>query len=306
MITSFDEILQAVKTRPKKTIAVAMADEAEVLAAVSQANKEGLADAVLVGDKSSIIRLSEQHEIDISKFDIVQADNENQSVVRSIQLVDERLADTLMKGRCSSASMLKAVLDKQHDVRTGKLLSHCAVMQIPTYHKLLIMSDGGINIAPDLDVKIGIIDNAVNCARMLGIEKPKVALISALEKVNYKAMQCTIDAAVISKMSQRGQIANAIIDGPLAVDNAVSKKACEIKGIDSPVGGDADILIMPMIEAGNVFYKALSCFTETKFAGIVLGARVPIVFTSRSDNEETKYLSIALGIILSDRDKNLV
>jgi len=304
MITSFDELLKKVKTRPKKTIAVAMADEHDVLSAISQASQEGIADAVLVGDKQNIIKCAKENNIDIKKFDIVHAEGENQSVVRAIQLVREHLADTLMKGRCSSATLLKGILDKQHDVRTGKLLSHCAVLEVPTYHKLIFMTDGGMNIAPDLDAKIGIIDNAVACARLLGIDPPKVALISALEKVNYKAMPCTVDAAVLSKMNERGQIQNAIVDGPLALDNAISKKACETKGIVSNVGGDADILIMPAIEAGNVFYKALSILAHAKTAGVVLGAKVPIILSSRADTEETKYLSIAVGLSISVKRKH--
>jgi len=304
MITSFDELLKKVKTRPKKTIAVAMADEHDVLSAISNASKEGIADAVLVGDKKNIIKCAKEKNIDIKKFDILHAEGENQAVVRAIQLVREQLADTLMKGRCSSATLLKGVLDKQHDVRTGRLLSHCAVLEVPTYHKLIFMTDGGMNIAPDLDAKIGIIDNAVACARLLGIDPPKVALISALEKVNYKAMPCTVDAAVLSKMNERGQIQNAIVDGPLALDNAISKKACETKGIVSPVGGDADILIMPAIEAGNVFYKALSILAHAKTAGVVLGAKVPIILSSRADTEETKYLSIAVGLSISVKGKH--
>ncbi len=303
MITTFDELLIEVKKKPKKTIAVAMADEHEVLAAISHAHNEGIVDAVLVGDKESIIRTGKEINVDATQFDIVQADNENQSVVRAIQLVRERLADTLMKGRCSSATLLKGVLDKQHDVRTGKLLSHCAVLQIPKYHKLIFMSDGGMNIYPDLDAKVGIIDNSVACAQMLGIETPKVALIAAIEKVNYKSMPCTIDAAVLTKMNHRGQIKNCIIDGPMALDNAISKSACETKGIDSPVGGDADVLIMPNIESGNVFYKALSYFADTKTAGIVLGAKVPIIMTSRADSELTKFYSIAIGSSISSWDE---
>ena len=299
MTTSFDNLLDNVRNKPRKTVAVAMADEHEVLAAVDHAHREGIIDAVLVGDKAAIIRCGQELGIDVSQYDIVEAENENESVVRAIQLVRERLADTLMKGRCSSATLLKGVLDKQHDVRTGKLLSHCAVMEIPRYNKLLFMSDGGMNIYPDLDAKIGIIDNAVSCARMLGIEMPKVALIAAIEKVNYKAMPCTMDAAVLTKMNHRGQIQNCIVDGPLALDNAISKEACEIKGIESPVGGDADVLVMPNIEAGNVFYKALSYFAKPKTAGIVLGARVPIIMTSRADSQETKFLSIATGMAIS-------
>ena len=302
MIQSFDELISIVKGRPKKTIAVAMAEEDDVLLAISHAQREGIADGVLVGNKEKIIACGLKHQIDISHFDIVHADDENQSVVRAIQLVREHLADTLMKGKCATATLLKGVLDKDLGLRSGKFLSHFAAFEVPTYPKLIFMSDAGMNIAPDLQTKIAIVENAVAAVRPLGISQPKVAVIAAVEKVNYDSMPCTVDAAILSKMGGRGQIKGAIIDGPLALDNAVSARACEIKGIDSPVGGDADVLIMPDIEAANVFYKAMTYLGQSRTAGIITGAKVPIILTSRAGSEETKFLSIALGMITSMRE----
>lgn len=299
MITSFDEMVQRVKDRPCKTIAVTGAESKQVLSAVSYAHQQGLADAVLVGDREKIIRISEEYQIDISAFDIVNTTSETQSVVRSLQLVREKLADTLMKGTCSTATLLRGVLEKEHGLRHGKLLSHVAVFELSTYHKLLFMSDGGMNIYPDLNGKIGMIENAVQVAKYFKIRKPKVAMITALEKVNHQAMPCTVDAAVIAKMYDRGQITDCIVDGPLALDNAINKQACEIKGIKSPVGGDADILIFPVIEVGNVFYKAMTCLTDCRTAGIVMGAKVPVIVSSRSDSEDSRFFSIALAMLIS-------
>ena len=299
MITSFDEMVQKVKDRPSKTIAVAGAESKPVLSAIAHAHHQGLADAVLVGNREKIIRISEEYQIDISPFDLVNTTDETQSVVRCLQLVREKLADTLMKGTCSTATLLRGVLEKEHGLRHGKLLSHIAVFELPTYHKLLFMSDGGMNIYPDLDGKIGMIENAVQVAKSFKIRKPKVAMITALEKVNHQSMPCTADAAVISKMSERGQIIDCIVDGPLALDNALDKDACDIKGIKSPVGGDADILIFPFIEVGNVFYKAMTCLTDCRTAGIVMGAKVPVIVSSRSDSEDARFYSIALAMLIS-------
>jgi phosphate butyryltransferase len=302
MIRSFDVLIDAVKGRPKKTIAVAMAEEEDVLLAISHAHTEGIADGVLVGNKEQIIECGKKHHVNISHFDIVHAEDEFESVVRAIQLVRGHLADTLMKGKCSTATLLKGVLDKEQGLRSGKLLSHFAAFEVTTYPKLLFLSDAALNIMPDLQAKIAITENAVAAAQRLGIAKPKIALIAAVEKVNHDSMPYTADAAIISMMASRGQIKDAIIDGPLALDNAVSMKSCEIKGIDSPVGGDADILIMPDIVSANVFYKALTYLGQSKTAGIIIGAKVPIILTSRADSEEAKFLSIALGLITSERD----
>jgi phosphate butyryltransferase len=301
MITTFSDILDSVKGKPRKTIAVAMADEDDVLKALSHAYKQGIADAVLVGHKDRILRCSQEHEIDISRFDIAHAETEQQAVAISISLVREHLADTLMKGRCNTATLLRGVLDKEQGLRSGKLLSHLGVFEVPNYHKLLLMSDAAMNIAPDLAAKTTILENAVAAAHLLGMENPKVALIAAVEKVNYEAMPCTIDAAILSQMASRGQIQNCIVDGPMALDNAVSAKSCEVKGLDSPVGGDVDVLIMPDIEAANIFYKSMAYISGAKSAGIILGARVPIILTSRADSEEVKFLSIAVGALVSVR-----
>ena len=301
MIKTFNELLDVIKSKPKKTIAVAMAEEYHVLSALSNAFDHGIADAVLVGNKKKILEISKQHNIDIQNFDIVNTTSEDQSVVRAVQLVRERLADTLMKGKCSSANLLRGVLNKQKGVRTDQLLSHVAAFEIANYPKLLLMSDGGMNILPDLQQKVGIINNAILAAKHLQIENPKVALIAAIEKVNHGPMPCTSDAAILSKMGDRGQIQGAIIDGPLALDNAISKKACEVKGINSPINGEADILIMPNIETGNVFYKAITYLGYAKSAGVILGAKVPIILTSRADSEESKFMSIAFGMLTSER-----
>ncbi len=303
MITSFAGLLKEVKDKPKKTIAVAMAEEEDVLQAVVMAHQQGIADALLIGNKNKIIEVARKQDIDISDFDIIHAENEWHSVSRAIQLIRECMADTLMKGKCATATLLKGVLDKEGGLRSGKLLSHFAVFEVPAYHKLIMVSDAAMNIAPDLQAKIAIVENAVQYARMLGIEKPKVAVIAAIEKVNPDGMPCTLDAAMLAQMAARGQIKNAIIDGPMAVDNAVSRKSCLVKGIESEVGGDADILLMPDIEAANVFYKTLTYLGNSKTAGIIIGASVPIILTSRADSEEAKYLSIALGTLTSARNQ---
>jgi phosphate butyryltransferase len=302
MITSFADLLSEVKGKPKKNIAVAMAEEEDVLMAISAAHTQGIANAVLVGHREKIVEIAEKHQIDIKPFDIVNAEEERQAVAISIQLVRERLADTLMKGKCSSATLLKGVLDKEQGLRSGKLLSHLAAFEVPYYPKLIMVTDAAMNIAPDLSAKVSIIENAVQAAKLLGIAKPKVAVIAAVEKVNYDSMPCTVDAALLSQMAARGQIKDAIVDGPLALDNAVSVHACEVKGIQSPVNGEADILMMPDIEAGNVFYKTMTYLAGSKVAGIIVGAQVPIILTSRSDSDENKFLSIAFGLITSVRN----
>jgi len=302
-VTNFAEIVARVKGKPRKSIAVAMADEDDVLRALADAYKQGIADAILVGDKEKILACSREHRIKISPFDIVPADSEQQSVAIAINMVREHLADTLMKGRCSTNTLLKGVLDKEQGLRSGKLLSHLGVFEVPNYHKLLLMSDAALNIAPDLNAKVAILENAVQAAHFLGIHNPKVAVIAAVEKVNAESMPCTTDAAIISQMAARGQIKRCVVDGPMALDNAVSAKSCEVKGLKSPVGGDADILLMPDIEAANVFYKTLGYISGAKAAGLILGAKVPVILTSRADNEEIKFLSIALGALMSVRQK---
>ena len=301
VLKSFDEIIDHVKRGPTKTIAVAMAEDDDVLSALNRAYDAGIADAVLIGNQKEIESRASRLAIDIAKFDIINELEEKYCVVRAIQLVREGLSNTLMKGKCSTSILLKGVLDKDHGLEACSLLSHLAVFQVPTYRKFIFMSDGGMNIAPNLKEKVAITENAIAAAIQLGITEPKVALIAAVEKVNPDAMPCTRDAAIISKMGQREQIKGAIIDGPLAIDNAIDPYACEVKGIKGSVCGDADILIMPNIETGNCFYKTMAYLADSKTAGVIVGANVPIILTSRADSDETKFLSITLAICLSHR-----
>ncbi len=299
MVSSFEQLVSEVQSAKDRVISVAVAQDSDVLEALQKAKKSNLADAILVGDQALIEKISRDKNIDISEFEIMNVKDEVETVQHAIQLIRERKAEVLMKGLCSTATLLKAVLNKEQGLRESGLLSHLGIFEISTYHKLILMSDAALNIAPTLDEKIAIIQNAINIAQRLGVKLPKVAMIAAVEKVNPVKMPATTDAAIISKMSERGQIKGAIIDGPLAVDNAFSKKSCEVKGIISEVGGDTDIAIVPEIETGNVFYKLMSYLAGAKTAGILVGAKVPIVLTSRADSDETKFLSIATAARVS-------
>ncbi len=299
MITNFDQLVSEVKSAARRTISVAVAQDADVLEALQKAQQANLASAILVGDQAKIEQIAANLDLQLSDFEIVNVQEETEAVATAIRLIREGKADVLMKGLCSTATLMKAVLDKETGLRQSGLLSHLGIFEISSYHKLIMMSDAALNIAPTLEEKIGITRNAISIAHRMGLEKPKVAMITAVEKVNPGKMPATTDAAIIAKMSERGQIKGAIVDGPLAVDNAFSKKACEVKGIVSEVGGDADIAIVPEIETGNVFYKLMSYLAGAKTAGIIVGAKVPIVLTSRADSEETKFLSIATAARVS-------
>jgi len=293
MIKNFTQLVNQVRSSKNRRISVAVAQDADVLEALQRAKKANLADAILVGDHKKISRIALENKLSIREFEVLDIKDEKKAVEVSIDLIRKGEADILMKGLCSTATLMKAVLDRERGLRQTGLLSHLGIFEIQSYPKLILMSDAALNIVPTLDEKLKIIDNAVLVAKRLGISKPKVAMITAVEKINPEKMPATADAAIIAKMSERGQIKGAIIDGPLALDNAFSKKSCEIKGIHSEVGGVADIAIVPNIEAGNVFYKLMSYLAGARTAGIILGAKVPIVLTSRADSDETKFLSIA-------------
>jgi phosphate butyryltransferase len=293
MINSFRQLIEEVKSARNRKIAVAVAQDVDVLEALHKAQQADLADAILVGNKAQIEMIAKENNIDLDNFEIIDEEDETVAVQQSIQLIVNGQANLLMKGLCSTATLMKAILSRSSGLRESDLLSHLGIFEISSYHKLIFMSDAALNIAPTLSEKIEITRNAISIAHRFGINKPKVAMIAAVEKVNPDKMPATVDAAAIAKMAERGQIKNAIIDGPLAVDNAFSKKSCEVKGIGSEVGGDADIAIVPEIETGNVFYKIMSYLAGAKTAGIIIGAKVPIILTSRADSEETKFLSIA-------------
>ena len=296
MLKNFAALLDEVKAKKTPRIAVALAEAEDILIALEKAREMGLAEAALIGNKSRIIEVMKKRGFDPRHYEVIGADGEAEAVRKAVGLVREGHAQVLMKGLCGTAAFLKAVLNKDNGLRSGKVISHLAVFESPAYHKIFMMSDAAINVAPDLDVKIAITENAIQAAHRLGCEDPKVAIISAVEKVNPEGIPSSVDAAIIAKMGERKQIKGAIIDGPLAVDNAFSAWSCQVKGLETRVGGDADICIVPNIETGNAFYKALTVLGNAKVAGIIVGAAAPIVLTSRADSDESKFLSILTAL----------
>ena len=272
-----------------------------VLEAVHSARLEGMIEPLLFGDETRIRALCVEMGIDDARLSIMHAGSNAEAAELAVKAVREGRADVLMKGLLDTATILRAVLNKEWGLRTGKLLSHVLVFDAPgRFERLFMMSDGAMNIEPDLKAKIEIVQNSVAVAHALGLEKPKVAMLAAIEVVNPD-MSTAVDDAIISKMGDRGQIKGAIIDGPLALDNAVSISAAEIKGIVSPVAGLADVLIVDNIDVGNVFYKTLVYFAGSNVAGVIMGASAPMILTSRADSSDTKFNSIALACILAER-----
>jgi len=293
------EIIEAAKAGGRKRIAVAAAQEHTALEAAVDAWRHGLAEPVLIGDLKAIDAIAAELKLDISAFERIEEKDFARAAAKAVELVRTGKADMLMKGLLDTSILLKAAFNKETGINAGRLASHVAVMETAHYHKLFLVTDAAINIAPDLSAKIDIIANAVQVARAIGVETPKVALLAAVEKVNYDKMPCTVDAAIIAQMNRRGQVKGCVVDGPLALDNAVSAESAKIKKIVSEVAGDADILVVPDIEAGNVLYKSLLDLGGAKGAGLVMGAAKPIVLTSRADTAETKLASIALAALAS-------
>jgi phosphate butyryltransferase len=288
---------KALAGRKPPRIAVAAAHEGAVLTALAEAERQGLAGTVLVGDRFRIEKAAAEKDIDSSRWEIVQEENAVAAAVRAVELVRDGEAELVMKGLVSSAAFLKAVLRRDMGLNRGDLISHGAVIETSGYHKLLIVSDGALNIAPNLTDKADILRNAVGLAHCLGVAEPKAAILAGIEVVNPERMPCTADAAILTQMWRRGQFHSCIVDGPLALDNAINAGSARIKGIESPVAGDADILLVPTIEAGNILYKSLTYLGGAKTAGIILGTRSPVILTSRADSAETKTASIALAVL---------
>ena len=295
MLRSFEELLEKIRKKGLKKIVLAGAEDFEALKAIARAYREGLCDAILVGKEDDVkINLKNLN----MNFEIVGTRSENETAEVSVKLVSSGKADLLMKGLIKTSTLLKAVLNKEWGLRTERLLSHVILMEIPGFDRLLFLTDGGMVIRPSLEEKVQIIMNAVDLAKRLGYEKPKVALITAVETVNEK-MPETVEASIIAKMAERGQIKGCIIDGPLGFDNAVSTFAARVKGIKSDVAGVADILVVPDIHSGNFLGKSVVYFAKGRIAGVVVGARKPVVIVSRADTEESKFYSVVLGIAVS-------
>lgn len=285
-----------------KTVAVAAAEDSEVIEAVLDALDRNLANFILYGNEEeirTIIRLkAREEENGNDRLKIVHTNSKAESAEQAVKAVSNKEANVLMKGNISTSVILKAVLNKEYGLRTGNVLSHTAVFEVPGFERFVIVTDAAMNIAPDLEQKTQIINNAVQLAKSIGIDLPRVAPIAAVEVVN-PSMQATLDAAALTVMNKRGQISGCIIDGPLALDNAVSVLAAEHKGIHSEVAGKADILLVPAIEVGNVLYKSLIYFANAKVGAVISGAKAPIVLTSRADSAESKLYSLALALCAS-------
>jgi phosphate butyryltransferase len=299
MIKRLEELLNLAKEKEKKTIAVAAAHDKEVLEAVMEAVRLEIVEAILVGDKAKIFSIAEEESFCIENIEVIDEADIRKAADKAVELVASGKAHYLMKGMMNTSDLLKAVLNKEAGLKKQELLSHVMVYDVPSYHKLILLTDGGMVSYPELKDKVHIINNAVKVSKALGIDNPKVAPICAVEVVN-SSMQATIDAAVLSQMNKRGQIKGCLIDGPLALDNAISKAAAEQKGIISEVAGDADILLVPNIESGNFLGKSLTYFAKAENAGVIMGAKCPVVLVSRSDSAKSKLYSIALGALLGE------
>jgi len=302
MIRSLETLRTSLGQQGRSKIAVAVAQDAEVLLAVDAAYKLGIASAILVGEESEIRAIAEKLNIDLSNYEILHEADKVEACRKAVKLVRDQEADVVMKGIVDTSIILKAVLDKEIGLRMSPVLSHVAVFEVPGYDRLFYLTDAAMNIAPDLEAKKHILKNAVQVAHALGNENPIAACLCAVEKVNPK-MQATLDAAALVEANQNGEISGCTVIGPLALDNAISVEAAHHKGITDPNAGHADILLVPAIEVGNVFYKSMVFMARAKNAGVIVGAKAPVVLTSRADSDETKLNSIALALQIAAANK---
>lgn len=299
MIKTLSDLLKKAQEQSTRRLVVAACQDHEVLKAVIEAAEKGIIEPVLIGDIEKTQKIADELELNIDGYEKINVVELNEVAEIAVKHVSSGKSDFIMKGLIDTSILLKQVLNKEYGLRTDSLLSHVMVYEIPTYHKLIFLSDGGMNLYPTLEEKVKIGKNAVKVAKALGIETVKVAVLAAKEKVNPK-MIATVDADAMKKMYEDGQFEQGvIIDGPLALDLAVSKEAAEIKGYKSEVAGDADILLVPNIETGNGIGKSLTYFAKGDSAGIIMGAKAPVVLVSRADTHEAKLYSIALGSLIA-------
>lgn len=289
-----DELITRARSGRIRRLAVAAAADQPVLEAVAHAQREGIIVPVLTGDQEKIAAICERIGFSTEGITIIHEPDGSRASRIAVELIRKGEADIMMKGHVSTGPLLKAILDKETGLRKGGLLSHLALYESPYYHKLIGVTDAAMNVSPTFEEKVEILINAVEAFNKLGIAQPKVAVIGAVEMVNPR-MEATIHAAMLSMMNRRGQIRNCLVDGPLAIDNAVSAEAAEHKGIVSEVAGDADILLTPDINSGNILYKTMGFLGGGVSAAVLMGAQVPVVLTSRSDSDRSKMLSIALA-----------
>src|SRR5882724_354295 len=294
----YERLLERCLSLEPVPTAVAYPCEASALSGAVEAARKKLITPILVGPADKIAAIAKANGIDLGNLEIIDVADSIKAAARAVELIREGRAEVLMKGSLHTDELLGAVVARDGGLRTGRRISHAFVMDVPTYHKVLIVTDGAINIAPTLEDKVHICQNAIDLAISLGCEKPKVAILAAVETVNSK-MPATLDAAALCKMAERGQITGALLDGPLAFDNAISKEAAKTKGIQSEVAGDPDILLAPDLEAGNILAKQLSFLANADSAGMVLGARVPLILTSRADSVRSRIASCAVANLVA-------
>lgn len=303
MIKKLDQMLDVLKGSEKVVLSVAAAHDEEVLLAIKSATEMNIITPILVGQEDKIRKISDEINFDLNGIKIIDKENIEECAEVAVKLVSSKEADFVMKGLLDTSVILKAVLNKEWGLRTDSLLSHVMVYEADFYPKLLVTTDGGMNIAPNYEQKVKILKNAIKATEPLGLETIKVCALAAKEKVNPK-MQATVDAKELEDACKNGEFGeNVIVEGPLAFDLAVSKEACEVKGFKTEVGGDVDIILMPTIEVGNGIGKAFTYAAGAKSAGIIMGAKAPIVLVSRSDTHESKLYSIAYGAIVAAHKK---
>ena len=303
MINKLDDMLKKLKGDKRVNLSVAAAHDEEVLLAIKSAVEMEIITPILIGEENKIREISKEINFDLSKFKIINKETIEECAEIAVKLVSSGEADFVMKGLLDTSVILKAVLNKEWGLRTYSLLSHVMVYEVPSYDKLLVTTDGGMNIAPDYDQKVKILKNAIEATKPLGLKHIKVACLAAKEKVNSK-MQATVDARALQEAGERGEFGKDVtVEGPLAFDLAVSKEAAKVKGFKSKVSGETDIMLMPTIEVGNGIGKALTYFAGAKSAGIIMGAKAPIVLVSRADSHESKLYSIAYGALIAGHNK---
>jgi phosphotransacetylase len=297
-ISKLDQLVDVVKANPRKRLVAAFANDAHTICAVSDAIDLGIVDGILIGDENIIKKVCAEEKVDFTKFKIIHEPVDTLAAAKAVAVINQKEADILMKGLISTDKYMRAILNKETGLMNpGAVLSHVAAIEVPTYHKLLIVSDVAVLPQPEFNQKIAQIGYLINTANALGIENPKIGLLSAAETVSTKIMS-SYEAAVLSKMAERGQFKKAMIEGPLSFDLMVDKESADIKGFKSPVAGDVDCILFPNIESGQVFYKGMTKLANAELGAFVAGARVPCVLSSRGDSTKTKMYSIALCALM--------
>lgn len=295
VINNFNQLIKKVSNfEETRKVAVVVAEDEHTLEAVFKANKKRIVDPILIGNKEKIKEILDRKNYILNDEFIIDVENDRDAAYKAVELVNMNKADFIMKGKIQTADLLRAVVDKEKGIRTDRLMSHFAILEIPTYHKLLVITDGGMVMYPSLEEKKQIIQNAVDVMLSLDYKEPKIGVLTAVEKVNPK-MPETVDAAELKKMNENGEIKNCIVEGPISYDLSMNKESAETKGFHSPVVGDVDILLTSNITAGNILAKSLIYSGNSKMAGFIVGAKVPVVLTSRGSSTEEKYLSLVLS-----------